>query len=79
MNMAVKENRWCPEECVITKRKFFMWLEHPKLGYVPTYGGPYDSYTLAERDADSGEFFCHRYDHDFGGWVEDESCFLEDF
>lgn len=76
--MKHSENRWCPNKCVITGRLFFMWLEHPTLGYVPTYGGPLDSYTLAERDGD-GEFFCHRYDHDEGAWVDDECCYLEGF
>ncbi|UUE37931.1 hypothetical protein L0Y26_08470 [Pectobacterium aroidearum] len=63
--------RWCPDYDQITGREFFLWIEHPTLGYVPTYGGPYDSYTLPERDAD-GEFFVHRYDHDEGAWVDDE-------
>ncbi|CAM3961623.1 hypothetical protein [Serratia silvae] len=63
--------RWCPDVDPITGRKLFMWLNHPDLGYVPTYGGPYDSYTLAERD-NAGGFSVHRYDHDRGAWVEDE-------
>ncbi|EFM3367872.1 DUF4406 domain-containing protein [Escherichia coli] len=57
--------------CPITGRAFFMWIEHPKLGNVPTYGGPLDSYTIPTKDSD-GEFSCERYDHDFGGWVESE-------
>ena len=65
------EQRWCPDVDPITRYPLFMWISHPELGYVPTYGGPYDSYTLTERDS-NGEFFRHRYDHDFGGWVEDE-------
>lgn len=64
-------NWWKPDVCPITGRRFFMWIEHPDLGYVPTYGGPYDSYTIPTRD-DVGEFSCERYDHDFGGWVDDE-------
>lgn len=48
-----------------------MWIEHETLGYVPTYGGPFDSYTIPTRDS-SGEFSCERYDHDVGGWVEGE-------
>ncbi|MCV8987566.1 hypothetical protein ODZ05_24465 [Escherichia coli] len=55
----------------ITGRAFFMWIEHPTLGNVPTYGGPLDSYTIPTKDGD-GEFSCERYDHDFGGWVESE-------
>lgn len=64
-------NQWKPDVCPITGRKFFMWIEHPELGYVPTYGGPLDSYTITTRDSD-GEFSCERYDHDFGGWVDGE-------
>ncbi|EDS7032451.1 hypothetical protein XW75_001202 [Salmonella enterica subsp. enterica serovar Oranienburg] len=48
-----------------------MWIEHETLGYVPTYGGPFDSYTIPTRDS-SGEFSCERYDHDLGGWVGGE-------
>ncbi|ECA5826356.1 ead/Ea22-like family protein [Salmonella enterica subsp. enterica serovar Hvittingfoss] len=64
-------NQWKPEVCPVTGRQFFMWIEHPALGYVPTYGGPFDSYTIPTRDND-GEFSCERYDHDFGGWREGE-------
>lgn len=64
-------NQWKPDVCPITGRRFFMWIEHPELGYVPTYGGPYDSYTIPTRDGD-GEFSCERYDHDVGGWVDGE-------
>ncbi|HAX3083128.1 TPA: hypothetical protein JWI13_004679 [Escherichia coli] len=60
-----------PDICPITGRAFFMWIEHPTLGNVPTYGGPLDSYTIPTKDGD-GEFSCERYDHDFGGWVESE-------
>ena len=64
-------NQWKPDVCPITGRRFFMWIEHPQMGMVPTYGGPFDSYTIPTRDSD-GEFSCERYDHDFGGWVDDE-------
>ena len=64
-------NWWKPDVCPITGRRFFMWIEHPQMGYVPTYGGPLDSYTIPTRDSD-GEFSCERYDHDFGGWVDGE-------
>ncbi|HBS5833726.1 TPA: ead/Ea22-like family protein [Klebsiella pneumoniae] len=64
-------NQWKPDVCPITGRRFFLWIEHPEFGYVPTYGGPYDSYTIPTRDSD-GEFSCERYDHDFGGWVDGE-------
>lgn len=64
-------NHWKPDVCPITGRMFFMWIEHETLGYVPTYGGPFDSYTIPTRDS-SGEYSCERYDHDFGGWREGE-------
>ncbi|MEB7742462.1 ead/Ea22-like family protein [Escherichia coli] len=64
-------NQWRPDVCPITGRPFFMWIEHPTLGNVPTYGGPLDSYTIPTKDGD-GEFSCERYDHDFGDWVDSE-------
>lgn len=62
---------WCPDVCTITGLPFFMWIEHHKTGRkVPTYGGPYDSYTIPVFD---GESYCReRYDHDRGGWLTDE-------
>ncbi|EHC61941.1 ead/Ea22-like family protein [Salmonella enterica] len=65
---ASVNSQWKPDVCPVTGRKFFMWIEHETLGYVPTYGGPFDSYTIPTRDS-SGEFSCERYDHDLGGWV----------
>ena len=63
---------WCPDVCPITGLAFFMWIEHHKTGQmVPTYGGPYDSYTIPVRDAD-GSYCRERYDHDRGGWLVDE-------
>lgn len=69
--------RWCPHSDPITGDDFFLWMNHPTLGYVPTYGGPLDSYTLTERD-ENGEWFHHRYDHDEGAWVDDEAVYLPD-
>lgn len=68
---ASVNSQWKPDVCPVTGRKFFMWIEHETLGYVPTYGGPFDSYTIPTRDS-SGEFYCERYDHDLGGWVGGE-------
>lgn len=68
---ASVNSHWKPDVCPVTGRKFFMWIEHETLGYVPTYGGPFDSYTIPTRDS-SGEFSCERYDHDLGGWVGGE-------
>ena len=63
---------WCPDVCPITGLPFFMWIEHHETGQnVPTYGGPYDSYTIPVRDKD-GSYCRERYDHDLGGWRADE-------
>ncbi|WP_432263314.1 hypothetical protein [Cupriavidus sp. TMH.W2] len=67
--MANKEGLWCPDQCPISGLPFFMWLNHPELGYVPTYGGPFDSYTLA-MVTDDGDIRSERYDPDAGEWVE---------
>uniref|UniRef100_UPI003CFF22E0 hypothetical protein n=1 Tax=Alcaligenes faecalis TaxID=511 RepID=UPI003CFF22E0 len=68
--MSEAAKPWAPEKCPITQRPFFMWIEHHKTGeMVPTYGGPYDSYTLAEFDGE--DFVCERFDHDAGGWLVD--------
>ncbi len=66
-----------PEKCPITRRDFFMLIEHPTLGLVPTYGGPYNSYTIphmegtAEQLWHERELVCHRFDHDEGYWMDD--------
>jgi hypothetical protein len=65
-----------PDKCPITKRTFFMLLLAPWDDVVPTYGGPYDSYTIPEPDED-GNYTVHRYDHDLGGWVEPETIYKE--
>lgn len=60
-----------PDKCPITGLPFFMNIEHPELGMIATYGGPFDSYTIpAADDDDEGCFRSERYDHDMGGWVE---------
>jgi hypothetical protein len=58
-----------PQKCPITGRDFFMVIEHPERGDVATYGGPFDSYTIPERDND-GMLCCERYDHDAGHWAD---------
>ncbi len=55
---------WCPDVCPLTGRPFFMWIDGE-----PTYGGPFDSYTIPTRDAE-GEYSCRRYDHDDGAWKD---------
>jgi hypothetical protein len=65
-----------PERCPITGRRFFMPMEHPELGLVPTFGGPSDSFTIPTLDGEPSdpwherEMRCERYDHDAGHWVE---------
>jgi hypothetical protein len=67
---------WHPDRCPITLLPFFMWIHHPHHGWLPTYGGPFDSYTIPEPDFEDGDgeerydwrYFRMRYDHDLGGW-----------
>lgn len=55
-----------------------MEIEHPQLGWVPTYGGPYISYTLPDMAGEPTQPFherelsCKCFDHDLDGWVDDE-------
>lgn len=71
-----------PERCPITGLSFFMTINHPEYGDLATYGGPYDSYTLAQPSnaepnalmkIEDVEFERLRYDHDEGCWTEWES------
>lgn len=63
-------------KCPFSGRPYFMHIEHPELGQVPTYGGPYSSYTVPVPGSDScaplreGELHCERYDHEAGCWSE---------
>lgn len=61
------------EQCPITHRPFFMYMDHPELGSIPTYGGPFDSYSIPHVDED-GCLRCERYDHDRGEWMEGGEC-----
>jgi len=60
-----------PEKCPVTGLPFFMEIHHPELGYIPTYGGPYDSYTIPIKD-ENGNWYRKRFDHDEGYWYDDE-------
>lgn len=63
----IEATPWCPDKCPITGREFFCWIESEDGTQVPTYGGPFDSYTLPEADEDGG-FTVRHYDHDEGCW-----------
>jgi hypothetical protein len=67
---------WCPDVCPFTLLPFFSWVSHPELGIVPTYGGPFDSYTIPEpvMPIDGPlridvQYERYRFDHDAGHWV----------
>lgn len=70
------KNAWRPDVCPITLLPFFMWLHHPVYGWLPTYGGPFDSYTIPEPCIEDRTgpkrydipYQRMRYDHDLGGW-----------
>jgi hypothetical protein len=59
-----------PDVCPFTGRKFWGNIEHPELGVVATYGGPFDTYTLPQRDADDPSYYVYRFDQDAGAWVD---------
>ena len=67
-NIESEESKY-PDKCPITNSPLFMEIEHPLLGFVPTYGGTYDSYTIPEID-EEGDFYSYRFDHDEGCWVD---------
>lgn len=63
--------------CPITGNSFFMVIRHPVLGWVPTYGGPRESWTSPESDHldftrdRKPELYRYRYDHDTALWDDD--------
>lgn len=57
------------EHCPITGMKFWGNIDHPEHGLVPTYGGPFDTYTIPTL-GDDGEMRSERFDQDAGDWVE---------
>ena len=67
-----------PAKCPITGLPYFMHLEHPEDGVIPTFGGPYDSYSIPHAEGSPDELWhkrelvSHRYCHDRGHWVDDE-------
>jgi len=77
----MNKNQGYPAKCPLTNRPFFMLLETEDGTEVPTYGGPFDSYTIPQIcEGDEEEsFIIQRYDHDFGGWAEDEAVYASDY
>ena len=73
---AEVDNRWCPDCCPVTRLPFFMWIGDEAENMVPTYGGPYDSYTIPVMDDEihlpwhEREMCRERYDHDQGSWID---------
>lgn len=71
-SLLAAKRSW-PDKCPITRRDFFMEIDG-----VPTYGGPYDSYTIPEmlgtpeQPWHDRELFVRRFDHDRDHWVDDE-------
>ncbi len=55
--------------CPITGMKFWGNIEHPTLGTMATYGGPFDTYTVPALCED-GELRSEHFDQDAGEWVE---------
>lgn len=69
-----------PEICPVTGRPFFMSIEHAEDDgvFVPTYGGPYDSYTLPEWDPEDQNYYHEHFCHDRGRWMGTEAVFTND-
>lgn len=72
--------KWCPDYDPITLDPFFMWIENESGEYVPTYGGPLDSYTLSQpyqlKEGSKRidiEYHRTRFCHDRGCWIESET------
>ena len=72
-----------PDRCPVTGMDAMLAMKHPEKGWVMTYGGPYDSYTIPEIDEDTPPeklpdggtvvtYYQEHYDHDMGGWAEPE-------
>lgn len=61
-----------PPLCPITGYRFFMVIDKDGVP-MPIYGGPFNSYTIPDRDwvAKNGQLFRQCFDHDLGGWTED--------
>lgn len=60
-----------PSRCPVTGEPFFMMIKDDETETeLPTYGGPYNSYTLPEWDCDDQAWYRRNYDHDDGAWKD---------
>lgn len=67
-----------PEKCPITGAPFFMDIMDENGEIVPTYGGPFDSYTIPEKiDGEENEYVRDRFCHDSGQWMGSECIIIE--
>lgn len=66
-----------PKKCPITGKPYFMSIETPDGECVATYGGPFDSYTIPEKD-DDGNFTTFRYCHDDDCWKGEETIYSDE-
>lgn len=66
--------RGVPKSCPVTGRPYWGLIEHPDYGLVPTYGGPYNTYTIPHtvEDGDLTALMCENYDHDHGAWSDND-------
>ncbi len=58
-----------PRACPLTGRAFYGNIEHPTLGWVAVYGGPFFAHSIPMLSSDD-ELRAERYDFDEGAWVE---------
>lgn len=64
-----EQRQGAPEFCPMSGRQFWGHVDG-----IPTYGGPFDTYTIPEKD-DEGEWSVRRFDQDAGSWVEGTETF----
>ncbi len=66
-----------PHQCPVTGLPYFMdLLLDDEL--VPTYGGPFDSYTIPVKDESDGTWIRDRYCHDRGQWMGPETYYTDE-
>ena len=68
---AVGDVPYAPNHCPITGEKFWGNIEHPSMGMIATYGGPFDTYTIPTK-TEEGELRRERFCQDRGAWVDSD-------